>query len=130
MSFGFGVGDFLAAGERCLKLHHAVCEVSQDAPVELRGIRDELRALLNTIWLLNNDIQDYGPDQERNLNVVVDIMRKVNDTLLEVQSLAEKHGLLHVPEKGGASRQSLKVQWGSFMLSKEWSTVNELRAKV
>lgn len=58
MSFGFGVGDFLAVGTLCWKLYQNVYKVSRDAPEELRGIRDELGALSNTIRLLTDDIQD------------------------------------------------------------------------
>lgn len=104
MSFGFGIGDFIAVGELCWKLYREVVEVSSGAPEELKSLEDELGSLSNLIKFLNEDlgndestIKRAGPNREK---IAVDIMSQVNSILKTVQEFFAKFKALKLPQSG------------------------------
>jgi len=57
MSFGFGIGDFIAIGNLVWKLYKDYYLVFRKAPKEIELIKDELSNLNNIIRVLRDDIE-------------------------------------------------------------------------
>ncbi|KAF5590854.1 hypothetical protein FPANT_5885 [Fusarium pseudoanthophilum] len=134
MSFGFGVGDFIAVGELCWKIYTRVYKVSRDAPEELRALIQELGNLSNTVNLLNEEVQDQEEWMkragERRLEYTCKVMGQVKATLQKMDQLADKYAELG---KGGGlegSRRPFRIQWNRVKFAFEVSSINELRAKL
>lgn len=135
MSFGFGIGDFVAVSELCWKLYRNVYSVSRDAPEELRNICDELGGLSNTIHLLNDDMNDpqsvlRQSGQENRAQLAISIMKDTNNTLLRLEKISNKYDILQTQGSGSSRRQFLRIQWHKLRFAKELDAINELRGKV
>lgn len=77
MSFGVGIGDFIAVGDLCWKLYSQVYKVSRDAPEELRGLSQELGNFHNTIQLLIEELKDKDSVLSNSGDVRRDTVRRV-----------------------------------------------------
>ncbi|CAG8373201.1 unnamed protein product [Penicillium salamii] len=86
MSFGFGVGDFLAV----LKLANTIRKQFKDAPSQFKSISDDVKLLSNVL----RDIEDDDPNetlkdpQKDQLN---DISRSCTGILSELHAIINKH---------------------------------------
>ncbi|KAI1758603.1 hypothetical protein GGR53DRAFT_235544 [Hypoxylon sp. FL1150] len=118
MSFGFGVGDFIAAFELVNKLRKGFA----GAPDQFQQISNELKifddALRNTDVSLS--VHDISPDQKQSLN---DIDRNCHLILTDAQSMLDKYSAL---ESQGGFRRGAKRVWGR--LRWDLKDVNDLRS--
>ncbi|KAF4449293.1 hypothetical protein F53441_7411 [Fusarium austroafricanum] len=134
MSFGFGVGDFIATGELCWKLYSNVYKVSRDAPEELRGLSQELGNLSNTIKLLNEELE--APDSclansgEQRLKFTRRIMSQARETLEKMERLSKKYADLKAPDNTAGVRRPFRISWSQIKYSKEARNINDLRSKL
>ncbi|KAJ0140475.1 hypothetical protein HZ326_16645 [Fusarium oxysporum f. sp. albedinis] len=133
MSFGFGVGDFIAVGELCWKIYTRVYKVSRDAPEELRALIQELGNFSNTVNLLNEEVRDKEEwikrAGERRLEYTCKIMGQAKETLEKMDRLADKYAELDPGANSRGSRRSFRIQWNRVKYAFEVSSINELRAK-
>ncbi|KAK0759125.1 hypothetical protein N5P37_008614 [Trichoderma harzianum] len=134
MSFGFGIGDFIAAGELCWKLYSQVYKVSRDAPEELRGLNQELGNLHNTIQLLIEELKDEDSVLKHSgdvrVNLVNRVMSQSEETLKKMQQLSKRYAELQAPIKGREKRLNPRIYWDRLKYSQELHTINDLRAKI
>ncbi|KAL6700962.1 hypothetical protein J3F84DRAFT_344450 [Trichoderma pleuroticola] len=134
MSFGFGIGDFIAVGELCWKLYSQVYKVSRDAPEELRGLNQELGNLHNTIQLLVEELNDEDSVLKRSgdvrINLVNRVMSQAEETLKKMQQLSKRYAELQAPTKGRERRLNPRIYWDRLKFSQELHTINDLRAKI
>lgn len=134
MSFGFGIGDFIAVGELCWKLYSQVYKVSRDAPEELRGLNQELGNLHNTIQLLVEELKDEDSVLKRSgdvrIKLVNRVMSQLEETLKKMQQLSKRYADLQTPTKGQGKRLNPRIYWDRLKYSQELHTINDLRAKV
>ncbi|PCD37259.1 hypothetical protein AU210_005762 [Fusarium oxysporum f. sp. radicis-cucumerinum] len=133
MSFGFGVGDFIAVGELCWKIYTRVYKVSRDAPEELRALIQELGNFSNTVKLLNEEVEDREEwikrAGERRLEYTCKIVGQAKETLQKMDRLADKYAELGTGDSSEGSRRSFRIQWNRIKYALEVSNINELRAK-
>ncbi|KAF4426535.1 hypothetical protein FACUT_9845 [Fusarium acutatum] len=133
MSFGFGVGDFIAVGELCWKIYSRVYKVSRDASEELRALIQELGSLSNTVNLLNEEVRDREEwikyAGERRLEYTCKVMGQAKETLEKMDRLADKYAELDPGVNSQGSKRSLRIQWNRIKFAFEVSSINELRAK-
>lgn len=134
MSFGFGVGDFIAVGELCWKTYSRVYKVSRDAPEELRALIQELGNLSNTVDLLNEEVRDREEwiklAGERRLEYTCKVMCQARETLQKMDRLAHKYAELGTGDNLEGSRRSFRIQWNRVKYAFELHNINELRARV
>ncbi|KAJ4863861.1 hypothetical protein T069G_00391 [Trichoderma breve] len=134
MSFGLGIGDFIAVGEICWKLYSQVYKVSRDAPEELRGLNQELGNLHNTIQLLVEELRDEDSVLKRSGDVRIHLVNRVisqaEETLKKMQQLSKRYAELQTPTKGQGKRLNPRIYWDRLKYSQELHTINDLRAKV
>ncbi|KAF5653490.1 hypothetical protein F25303_2197 [Fusarium sp. NRRL 25303] len=134
MSFGFGIGDFIAVGELCWKIYTRLYKVSRDAPEELRALTQELGNLSNTVNLLNEEVRDQEEwikrAGERRLEYTCKVMGQAKETLQKMDRLADKYAELGTGDGLEGSRRSFRIQWNRVKYAFEVSSINELRAKV
>lgn len=85
MSFGFGVGDFIAVGQMAYKLYHEIYVVARTAPKEVRDLCRELSTLRTSIELLNDEVNDPGSMLmqcgKKRLDQVIGVMEHTNEIL-------------------------------------------------
>ncbi|KAK7594722.1 hypothetical protein V3481_005723 [Fusarium oxysporum f. sp. vasinfectum] len=133
MSFGFGVGDFIAVGELCWKIYSRVYKVSRDAPEELRALIQELGNLSNTVNLLNEEVRDREEwikrAGERRLEYTCKVMSQARETLEKMDRLANKYAELGTGDSSEGSKRSLHIKWNRIKYALEVSSINELRSK-
>ncbi|KAB2570347.1 hypothetical protein DBV05_g10981 [Lasiodiplodia theobromae] len=134
MSFGFGVGDFIAVGELCWKLYSQVYEVSRGAPEAIQNLKAELGDMHLTINKLVEDTKDpdsilvqSGPDR---LNLACSVLEKTQETLKKLDDLSGKYELLQKPSSHLAKRHFWKRNYDKVKFAAESRTINDLRAKL
>lgn len=134
MSFGFGIGDFIAVGELCWKLYSQVYKVSRDAPEELRGLNQELGNLHNTIQLLLEELKDPDSVVLNSGGVRIDTVRRVvsqsEETLKKMQQLSERYAGLQTSSTAQEKRRMPRIYWDRLKYARELHNINDLRSKV
>ncbi|CAG8922357.1 unnamed protein product [Penicillium salamii] len=86
MSFGFGVGDFLAV----LKLANTVRKQFKDAPSQFKSISDDVKLLSNVL----RDIEDDDPNEtlkDTQKDQLNEISRNCTEILSELHAIINKH---------------------------------------
>ncbi|KAJ5747465.1 uncharacterized protein N7511_009161 [Penicillium nucicola] len=121
MSFGFGVGDFLAV----IKLASKVRKNLIDAPVQFQAISDEVRNL--SILLQDVDIDlsrtDLTSTQQTKLQGIV---KSSHDVLIDLETIISRYK--HLDTIDGTKRSAAKRVWGR--LTWEPSEIQELRSRI
>ncbi|KAK5991746.1 hypothetical protein PT974_07780 [Cladobotryum mycophilum] len=134
MSFGFGVGDFLAVAELSWKLYSQVYKVARDAPEELRGLNQELGNLSNTYKLLVEELENEDSLLRQSGDVRINTARRINEqtkeTLQNMQQLSERYASLQKPTEGQKKRLFFRIRWDQLKYSQELHKINDLRSKV
>ncbi|KFY31800.1 hypothetical protein V493_00783, partial [Pseudogymnoascus sp. VKM F-4281 (FW-2241)] len=121
MSFGFGVGDFIAAIELANKFRKEFV----GAPSQFKAISDEIRSLL--IVLQDADVaypnQELSADQKRDLE---DIDKGCRNVLDELQRIVDKNSEVGTECRSVGERT--KRVWKRF----NWKPddINELRSRI
>jgi len=86
MSFGFGIGDFIAVGELALRLHREC----RNAPAQFAAISTEVSSLHLIIKDVDNTIKDrsLSPEKEADL---VRISEGCRSVLTDLDALLQKY---------------------------------------
>ncbi|KAE9369869.1 hypothetical protein N431DRAFT_345022 [Stipitochalara longipes BDJ] len=130
MSFGFGIGDFIAVSQLAHRLYKDVFLVARDAPKELQTLMCEIALLSQSIDLLIEEVKNPNSILVRAGEVRVDMVNRVmmqaNATLKDLEKFANKY---EFGEKAG-ERRKVKRVWDKFKFARELSSLNELRKKV
>jgi len=127
MSFGFSVGDFLAAGELAWKLYQKCYKVARGAPKEFQLLVGEISTLSNSLKMLQEDILD--PDSvlvqagEDRVRMVKEMVSRIEITLKQLEKVATKYDILRPGSKG-------KQIWTKVKWSFEFTSLDSLRNKV
>ena len=107
MSFGFGVGDFLAVGELAWKLYHDCFLIAKGAPQEFKLLVDELKTLHMTMCPFSEELKDpesilvrSGEDRKKMLQ---EMLGTIQQTLNGLDEAFRKHRNL-----GSTTRSGLK----------------------
>ncbi|KAH0603574.1 uncharacterized protein H6S33_007896 [Morchella sextelata] len=104
MSFGFGVGDFLAVSQLAWNLYRYCYVVARGAPQEFQLLLQEITTLSQSIKLLELEAQDPNSTLARSgedrILMVKEMMSRVEVTLKELEKHAKKY------EKLGESSRS------------------------
>lgn len=129
MSFGFGVGDFLAATELAWNLYRYCYVVARGAPQEFQLLVQEISTLASSLRLLSEEANDpksilvrSGDDRIR---MVKEMISRVEVTLGELEKHAKKYETL-----GDNSRAKRKQIWQKFKWSVDASNLDSLRNKL
>jgi hypothetical protein len=129
MSFGFGIGDFIAAGELAFKVYQNVYLVAKNAPDAITKLRDELAILVGAMNILQRAIQtpssiinNAGPPRKQ---MAEELVRKILNTLQELEKMSERHTAIAKEEVSKARQIWARVKW-----AKEAPSVTTLLAKV
>lgn len=134
MSFGFGIGDFIAVGELCWKLYSQVYKVSRDAPEELCGLNQELGNFHNTIQLLLEELNDNNSVLFNSGDVRIDTVRRImshsEETLKKMQQLSDRYADLQTSSTAQEKRRMLRIYWDRLKYTRELHNINDLRSKV
>ncbi|KAF8459290.1 hypothetical protein BDZ91DRAFT_700866 [Kalaharituber pfeilii] len=129
MSFGFGVGDFLAVGKLAWTLYREGFLVARGAPREFRLLVDELKTLHTMMLAFAEEVENAdsiliraGEDRQK---MVKNILNGIEETLSGLNDAFRKHRNL-----GSTSRSGFKRQWDKFKWAVDASDVDELRNKL
>lgn len=129
MSFGFGVGDFVAVTELAWKLYRYCYVVSRGAPQEFQLLLQEITTLSQSIQLLQEEAKDPNSTLVRSgegrIRMVQEMISRVVVTLEELQKHAKKYEKL-----GDNSRAKRKQLWDKFKWSVDATNLDSLRNKV
>jgi hypothetical protein len=127
MSFGFAIGDFIAAGQLAWTLYQNCYKVARGAPKEFQLLIGEISSLSNSLKILHQEAIDpesllvrAGADRVRMVN---DMVLRISITLEKLQEVATKYELLGTDSKG-------KQIWRKLKWSVEFASVDSLRNKV
>ena len=134
MSFGFGIGDFIAVGDLCWKLYTKVYKVSRDAPEELRGLSQELGNLSNTIAMLVEELKAeescLARSGDARLRFVHRMVLQARETLQKMERLSKKYAGLQDRNAAGGTHGTFRILWDKLKYSSEVHSINDLRSKV
>ncbi|KAI5782027.1 hypothetical protein DFH27DRAFT_488153 [Peziza echinospora] len=129
MSFGFGVGDFLAVGKLAWDLYRKCYVVAKDAPKEFQELVGEIATLSQSIKILEDEVNNpestlvrAGEDRAR---MMAEMMRRVEVTLRELEKFAMKYEQLANPKKAWR-----KEFWAKFKWSLDASNLEGLKNKL
>ena len=129
MSFGFAIGDFIAAAELARRLWTEVCMAARAAPEELKSLSAELSVLSQSIGLL---VEQAGNSEsilvragEDRVLLVNTMVSAANETLLKLEAFAKKHRLV-----GNETRSKFRRGFDKLRYTSDASTINSLRSKV
>lgn len=129
MSFGFGVGDFLAVSKLAWELYRYCYCVARGAPEDFQLLLQEITALSQSIQLLQEEAKDPNSTLVRSgedrIRMVKEMLVRVEVTLQELKRHAGKYAKL-----GDAKRAKRKEFWDKFKWSVDASSLDSLRNKV
>lgn len=127
MSFGFAIGDFIAAGQLAWTLYRDCYTIARGAPQEFQLLLGEISTLSNSLKILHEEVSDSGSTLVRagedRVRMVNEMVSRVNLTLKELQKVAKKYKILGTGSKG-------KQIWVKFKWSVEFTSIDSLRSKV
>jgi len=129
MSFGFGVGDFLAVSQLAFTLYRQCYLVARDAPQEFQSLVTELTALSTSLRLLQDEVADENSllvrSGEDRLRMMKEMISRVEGTLKQLEKFAGKYAKLLNPGRSKAKKVWDRVKW-----SAEMADIDGLRNKV
>ncbi|RYP53275.1 hypothetical protein DL768_001715 [Monosporascus sp. mg162] len=135
MSYGFGIGDFVAVGDLCWKLYRNVVQVARDAPKEIRSLQQDLSNLSNVIKALQEDATQPGsaiaqapPDRVR---LGKDLLVRTEEVLRRLEKLAGKYELLQQPRDASTASWSSRMsrKWKKVQYAGDVRDINDCRAQ-
>ena len=129
MSFGFGVGDFLAVSQLAFALYRQCYLVARSAPQEFQSLVTELTTLFTSLQLLQNEVADTNSvlvqSGEKRLQMMKEIINRVEGTLKQLEKFAGEYAKLLNP-----GRSKVKKVWDRVKWSTEMADIDGLRNKV
>jgi hypothetical protein len=130
MSFGFGVGDFVAAADLAWNLYQNYYRVARVAPQELKLLQAEILTLHSAISILQADVNHEksvlrrsGEDRVR---VVNETMSRVTDTLKELERVSMRYQKI----LSDTPRPKLKQMWDKLGFAIDAPNIDAIRNKV
>ncbi|KAI0386219.1 hypothetical protein F5Y04DRAFT_117987 [Hypomontagnella monticulosa] len=133
MSFGFGVGDFIAVGELAWKLYTNCYKAAKGAPAEYQALLEDLKTSSSLIRMLDEEMKNkasvLGSASSDRVHLMVDTVFQVQVVLQAIQKLAEKYEIL---SGQSALKRSWKPRfiWERIKWSVELKDVDSLRNKL
>ncbi|KAI5807601.1 hypothetical protein DFH27DRAFT_327215 [Peziza echinospora] len=129
MSFGFGVGDFIAISQLTFKLYHQCYLVARGAPQEFQLLVGELNNFQSSLKILEVEVNDPNSilvrSGEDRVRMMQEMIKRVEATLLQLQEFAKKYSKLM-----DDSRSKPKKMWDKFKWSFDMSEIEALRNKL
>ena len=130
MSFGFSVGDFIAAAHLAHSLYKDLYLIARKAPEEISTLLAEIGILSKSIdWLVaeiqNSDSTLARSGKER-VQLVNDVVKQTKLTLDDLDHLAKKHDFRAKP----MDRAKMKKIWDKIKYAREKSSVDGLKARI
>lgn len=129
MSYGFGIGDFLAVGNLAYVLYNDLIKVARGAPEEFRLLVHELTTLHTMMRSFDEEFKNKdsvlaraGQDRHK---LIGEILARINTTLKALNVCFEKHRNL-----GSTARKGIKRSWDKIKWALDVKDVDELRSKV
>jgi len=107
MSFGFGVGDFLAVSQLAVRVYNAY----KGAPDDFRNISDEINSLHNVVNKVQGQFEGSKPDledQER----LKEVLQGCQNVLKDLDELLVRYGTMNSDPGLGVGRAVDRVKWG------------------
>lgn len=131
MSFGFGVGDFIAVGQLAERLYKDIYLLAQHASQELLALQSEVATLNMSINLLIAEIKDENStlarSGEERINTVNGVLADTKKTLLELEKFSQSFAPGH--KKAGAFGK-VKSALNRTKFALELPKVDALRARL
>ncbi|KAI9734525.1 MAG: hypothetical protein M1834_002125 [Cirrosporium novae-zelandiae] len=130
MSFGFSIGDFVAASQLARSLYKDVYLIAQGAPTKVRNLQSEIANLSQAISFLgeeicnpNSTLRQAGQTRVGTVNTM---MKQITEILEDLQNVVRKHDL------GLAGGEKAKIQrvWDKVKFANGELALDDLRAKV
>ena len=96
MSFGFGIGDFIATAQLARKLYRDIYVVATNAPEELQRLQNEISNLALSIELLVEELRNGQSTLasflvEQNRQKMLDkLLKESNATLTELEAFSQQ----------------------------------------
>ncbi|KAF8422444.1 hypothetical protein EV426DRAFT_670526 [Tirmania nivea] len=121
MSFGFGVGNFIAVSKLALRVYTAY----KSAPDDFRNIFDEINSLHNVVNIAQSQFEGSNPDPE-NQKKLKEVLQGCKNVLKDLDELHVKYGAMASnASQGGLAvgRAVDRVKWGQ-------ENIIELRARL
>lgn len=123
------LGDFIALGNLAFTLYRQCYLVAKGAPQEFQLLLSELTTLSTAIRLLQEEYQDPNSvlvrSGEDRILMVKEVLKRVENTLLDLQAFEKKYAKLIDP-----SRARAKQIWDKFKWSYDAADIESLRNKV
>ncbi|RYO95040.1 hypothetical protein DL766_007553 [Monosporascus sp. MC13-8B] len=135
MSYGFGIGDFVAVGDLCWKLYRNVVQVARGAPKEIQSLQQDLSNLSNVMKALQEDatqpdsaIAQASPDRVR---LGKDLLARTEEVLRRLEKLAGKYELLQQPRDASAASWTSRMsrKWKKVQYAGDVRNINDCRAQ-
>lgn len=129
MSFGFGVGDFVATAQLAWHLYKNCYKVAKGAPHDFQLLLQEIHTTHGSIQLIQEEA--INPDSTLvragadRVKMVKDIIAQVDDTLQELGKHAKKY-----EKVGDQNRGRMRQWWTGVKWSSEAPDLDALRNKV
>ncbi|KAN0116843.1 hypothetical protein V8E51_002820 [Hyaloscypha variabilis] len=131
MSFGFGIGDFIAVGELAERLYKEIYLVARHASQELLALQSEVATLNMSINLLIAEIKDENStlarSGEERVNTVNGVLAETKKTLLELEKFSQAFGLCQ--RKAGAF-EKVKSVMNKTKFAIDLPKIDALRARL
>ncbi|KAI2631936.1 hypothetical protein GGR54DRAFT_7088 [Hypoxylon sp. NC1633] len=135
MSYGFGIGDFLAVGELCWKLYREVYRVARNSPREVQLLQQDLSNLNTVVRALQEDCTRPGSSiaqaPPERVKIGRDILGRVENILRSLEDIATRYPLLLQPadtSSGMGSRLRRQVQ--RILYAGHVREINDCRAQL
>ncbi|KAH7370918.1 hypothetical protein BKA65DRAFT_26170 [Rhexocercosporidium sp. MPI-PUGE-AT-0058] len=129
MSFGFSVGDFIAAGELAFRVYQNVYMVAKNAPEAVKKLRDELAILSGAINILKGEVETpnslVNNAGEMRKKMVIELIKNVLNTLTELERLSGKYVDMSSEEVSKTRQILARVKW-----TRDLPSITTLLAKV
>ena len=129
MSFGFGVGDFLAVSQLAFTLYRQCYLVARGAPQEFQSLVAELTTLSTSLQILQSEVADENSvlvrSGEDRLRMMKEMIDRVEGTLKQLEKFTGKYAKLLDP-----GRSKTKKVWDRVKWSAEVGDIDAYRNKV
>jgi hypothetical protein len=131
MSFGIGVGDFIAVGQLAQSLYQDIYKVARQAPEEVQILGKELAIFSQSLSLLSDELQDdesiLRQAGEDRMALTKNIVCDAEVTLHALDKILCKHDLRGDSKK---RRGKLRFAWDRFRFALDFASINKLRGKL
>jgi hypothetical protein len=130
MSFGFGVGDFLAVAQLAERLYKEIYLVARHASHELLQLQSEVATLSMSINLLVAELQDKNSVLARSgkerVETVRSVLKATKNTLLDLESFSKG---FQDSRKSGALKK-IRLVWNKAKFATDMPKIDALRARL